>query len=423
MPQQNKPKGTSTALHFLLTFAVVYLATTMGMRFLFPQQFAKEEQREQPPITLKLERRSAPLGRNIIIHVTNHSDQPLSVPARCPAPPLTVERAVGETWQPLTLQNPVIECLSLPPIPPQGSAIIDLSPWKYEAFSDPGTYRLSLQLPETTLKANLTIKKPGMFTSTFRAFISKPLLNGLVLLAAILPAHSLGWSIVILTLLIKILLFFPSQHALESQKKLQALQPKIDEVKRKHAGDQQKITEETMKLWKTEKINPLQSCLPTLLQIPVLLGLFFIIRDSGTLELARHLLYPPFQELDWTFSTDFLGILDLTKIPFEGFTWSFSADTLRTLIGGAPVPLVTALSQFLQMRLIFLQARPKKGTATKEKKPLVERLANPQIMMAYMLPFTILFISGTLPTAVSLYWIASTVFSIGQQILVNRKGT
>lgn len=421
MPQQHKPQRASSALNFLLTFLVVYLATTMGFKWIFPRK--SQQQPEETPVTVKLERRSVPLGRNVTVLISNRSTKPLPLENRCPAPPIMIERYTGDTLQPLTLENPVIPCITLEAVPPGRTARIDLSPWKYEAFSEVGQYRLSIALPETTLHTTLTIKKPGVFTTAFRAFISKPLLNGLVLLAAILPGHSLGFAIILLTITIKVLLYFPSQHALKSQKKLQTIQPKIEDIKRRHAGNQQRITEETMKLWKEEQINPMQSCLPTLLQIPILLGLFFIIRDSGTLELARHLLYSPFQELSWTFSTRFLGILDLTQVPFQGITWSFSVNTVRTLLLGAPVPILTAILQFLQMKLAFTQAKAKKSVIDVGTQPFLERLANPQTMMLYMLPLMIVFISGTLPAAVSLYWIASTVFSIGQQILVNRKGT
>jgi YidC/Oxa1 family membrane protein insertase len=341
-----------------------------------------------------------------------------------------VERAQGEAWELLQLRNPVLPCQPPPPIAPGESGVIDLSPWKYEAFSEPGTYRISLPaeaLAEAGLTADatvapvqLTIKKPGPVTTAFRGFVTKPLLNGLVLIAYILPGHSLGFAIILLTCAIKALLFFPSQHALNSQKKLQSIQPKIDELKRKHAGDQKRLTEETMKLWKEEKINPLQSCLPTLLQIPILLGLFFIIRDSGHLELARHLLYPPFHGLQWTFGTRFLGILDLGAIPFKGLTWALSLDTLRRFFLGAPVPLATAALQFLQMKLAFTQAKAGKRVVDIGKQSFVEQLANPQTMMLYLLPLMIIFISGTLPSAVSLYWIASTAFAIGQQVVVNR---
>ena len=172
-----------------------------------------------------------------------------------------------------------------------------------------------------------------------------------------------------------------------------------------------------MALWKQEKINPFQSCLPTLIQIPILLGLFFIIRDSNHVELARHLLYPPFQTLDWTFNTVFLGFLDLAYVPFRDVnSWLPTPAHVITVLKNAWLPLIVALLQFGQMKLAFA----KKKKPEKDERPLAERL-DAQSMMVYMLPVMIFFIAGGMPAAVSMYWTASTVFSIGQQVVVNRK--
>ena len=416
----NTPLKQPQILRFLLTFAVIYLLSTTGLRYFFPERFQQQKPEAEAPLVLKAERASAPRGRNIMMLIRNSTDQPLTLPDRCPAPPLIIEKYNGEGLIPVETGTPVIPCSPPPVLLPDANTKIDLSPWKYAAFNDLGKYKISL--PDGSSSADLTIKNTNVFVSTFRAFISKPLLNGLVLIASVLPAHSLGGSIILLTLLIKFLLFFPSQHALESQKKLQSIQPKIDELKKKHAGDQKLLTEETMKLWRAEKINPLQSCLPTLIQIPVLLGLFFIIRDSGHLELARHLLYSPFSSLDWTFHTLFLGFLDLARVPFEGITWTLSKTTFRILALGFPLPFITAALQFFQMYLAFRKVKTNQSKVgeTDEKKAFADRL-NPQTMMIYLLPIMIFFISGGLPAAVSLYWVASTTFAIGQQIIVNRK--
>jgi YidC/Oxa1 family membrane protein insertase len=425
MPPGNAQKK-NTVLQFLVTFAIVYLVTSMGLRILFPERFGGK-QLEKTSVIMSAETRKVTMGRDYAVSIQNLTENPIALQDRCPEPPLIIERKVGDKLYQLDLLEPVVECESLTKFPAEETTRIDLSPWKYAAFSEPGTYRISIpeealvaaEIEPTEMSIEIRVKKPGVFTSMFRAFISKPLFNGLILIASLLPAHSLGWSIIILTLLVKLLLFFPSQHALESQKKLQAIQPKIEEIKKKYKGDQQRITEETMVLWRKEKINPLQSCLPTLLQLPVLLGLFFIIKDSGSIELAKHLLYPPFMNLDWTFATEFVGILDLKGVPYAGATFFPSLTNLKIVFFGAPVPLAIALMQFFQMKMVFA-AKDKKDDKKKEKKPLAERL-DTQTMMMYMLPVMIFFISGSLPNAVSLYWGASTIFSIGQQMVVNKK--
>src|SRR5205814_497411 len=101
--------------------------------------------------------------------------------------------------------------------------------------------------------------------------------------------------------------------------------------------NQVKMQEETMKLWKEHKVNPLQSCLPILIQFPVLIGLFYVIRDDANLALSRDFIYPVYQHLSWNFSTHFLG-LDLTQPNF----WIFP-------------PLLVAL-QFFQIKLSLVIA-------------------------------------------------------------------
>ena len=400
----------------------------MTLKLFFPEQFAKKngEKKEVTPITLSAPRKSAPIGRNVEIEIRNRTETGITLTDRCPEPPVIIEKISEEKEDKLyqiELEEPVIPCVALTDLPPHSSTKVSLSPWKYSAFKEPGRYKISLPLESTqeisgdeVVSMELKIKDPGMMVSMFRAFISKPLFNGLVLIASILPNHSLGWSIIIITLIVRLILFFPSQHALESQKKMQTLQPKIEEIKKRYKNDQQKVTQETMALWKREKINPFQSCLPTLIQIPILLGLFFIIRDSDAMELAKHLLYPPFQALDWSFATVFLGLLDLAYVPFrEATSWMPTPQNLIVILRNGAIPLALAAAQFFQMKLAFAMRKK-----SKEKKPLAERM-DTQTMMMYMFPFMIFFIAGSFPAAVSLYWGTSTVFSIGQQVFVNKK--
>lgn len=416
MPAQKK---RNPVMQFLLTFAVVYLLTSITIRHFFPDRFSTEPVEEKPMITLSMPKKIIPMGRNLYVQLTNASGAVLALNNRCPDPPVTIERILNDKLYQVELEEPVITCEPLTEVGVGNSVKIDLSPWKYSAFSEPGIYKLSL--PEETgedVSIKIKIKKPGAFVGGFRTFVSKPLFNGLVLIASVLPNHSLGWAIIVLTLLVKLVLLIPSQHALEGQKKMQAIQPKLEAIKKKHKDNQQKVTEETMALWKKEKINPMQSCLPTVIQIPILLGLFFIIRDSGAIELAQHLLYPPLMNLDWSFAHMFLGVLDLTWVPYEGITWSEPSASLRILLFGAPIPLTLALMQFAQMKMMTaIKGGQKK---LKEKKPLAERL-DAQTMMIYMFPIMIFFIAGSFPTAVTLYWATGTVFSIGQQVVVNRK--
>ena len=403
-----------------LIFAIVYIGTQMGIRVLFPQKFASPEARAVH-FALTAQDATVKSGHHPVLVLRNNTDQELSLTDRCPAPPVDVyyaeaaaPEAVGEPLAVTGLDTP---CIPVPAIPAGKQELLDLASWKYAAFDRNGYYTVRLTLapqPAAATGAILTtsfgIYEAGWATQTFRAFVSKPLLNLLVFIASLMPGYNLGLAIIILTMIIKLLLFIPTQHGLQGQKKLQAIQPKIEELRKRYEGNAQKINEETMKLWKEYKVNPFQSCLPILVQFPILIGLFYAVRDGSHLALSTHLLYAPYQNLSWTFGTMFLGF-----------------DLLQPSVYVFP-PLLVAL-QFFQMKLSFAMAKKKKDakdavdgktTKPKEKQPMNQQELQ-QKMMLYVLPFMIGFFAIKFPAAVSLYWGVSTVFAIGQQVVVNRK--
>jgi YidC/Oxa1 family membrane protein insertase len=180
---------------------------------------------------------------------------------------------------------------------------------------------------------------------------------------------------------------------------MQMLQPKLEELKKKYPNDPKKQQEETMKLWKEHNINPFSSCLPLVIQFPVLIGLLYVIRDATHLDLVRHLIYPVYQNLSWSFDTQFLW-LDLLKPEW------------------IVLPITLVVLQFLQMKLTF--AIQKKKTKSDAAAPSASANMQQKVML-YALPIMIGVFALQFPAAVSLYWGVSTLFAIGQQMIVNRE--
>jgi len=296
-----------------------------------------------------------------------------------------------------------LECPPALTVQPGAKAKVDLTLWKNAFFGELG--EVELRLPTDLKKfstpaadhVRVTVKEPGALTKLFRTIITKPFLNFLILVASLTPGHNLGIAIIVLTLLVKLLLFFPTQHSMESQKKMQLLQPKLEELKKKFPGDARKQQEETMKLWKEHKINPFSSCLPLLIQFPVLIGLFYVIRDGTNLELSRHLVYPVYQHLSWSFDPHFL--------------WMNLLQPERIVM-----PITLAVLQFIQMKMAF--AIQKRKSTNPSPKPGSNMQ---QTVMLYGLPLMIGVFALQFPAAVSLYWGVSTLFAIGQQMIVNRE--
>ncbi len=413
-----KDSGTqSKLLDYAIAFVLVYVISQVGIHYFYPPAPTGN----QMVVTLQPSG-SVRLGAAAeIITIKNATSQTLTLASRCPQPPFDVF-AVTDVGTPqekksaLSATGTAIPCADIPALTPVlagQSEAVALNPWKYSLFAQTGTYEV--RLPATAklgsgsaltasgaaISAHFQVIEPNSFIKLFRAIITKPFLNLLILVASILPDHNLGIGIIILTLLVKLLLFIPTQQALEGQKKMQLLQPKLEAVKKQYKDNPTKMQEETMRLWKEHKVNPLQSCLPILIQFPVLIGLFYVIRDNVNLSMSRDLIYPVYQHLSWTFGTNFLG-LDLTKPN----VWIFP-------------PLLVVL-QFFQMKLSFMIADKKKEKQI-VKAEAATGMETQQKVMLYVLPFMIGFFALKFPTAVALYWGISTLFAIGQQVIVNRE--
>jgi len=411
------PRKRSAILEFALIFAIVYLGTQLVFRIFFPQQGGSNGMAD---VVLKPTSAKVKGDHSIMLTLKNNTEGTLLLPDRCPMPPVQVFTVAGEgsgaQIVPLTATETALPCVPLTEVAAKTEVTIDLGPWKYSLFSQYGTYEVQLP-PEArmrtasgtvvpveygTLSGRVAYVEAGAITKLFRAFITKPFLNFLIFIASVLPGHSLGVAIIILTLVVKFLLWIPTQHSLEGQKKMQKAQPLLDEIRRKYKDDPKRMQEETMRVWKEHGINPFQSCLPLLIQMPVLIGVFYVVRDGSVLALSQHLVYPFYQHIDWTFGTTFLGLNLL-----ESNAYLFA-------------PLLVIM-QFIQMKLTFAAAKKKREQSGKPASTGDASQQLQQKMMLYGLPLMIGVFAFQFPAAVSLYWGVSTLFAIGQQMVVNRE--
>lgn len=397
-------------LEFALIFAAIYILSQFAIKTFFPGKFGNAP--EQTGVSLSAQDSTVKGGHHPLLILRNATGKDLTLSDRCPRPPVNVYFSeTGEpAGEPLTAETTGLPCTPLLSVSAGGQAVIDLAPWKYSVFGRYGEYRVRLPLPEGFEQkepvARFSIHEAGPLTKIFRTFITKPFLNFLIFVASLLPDHNLGIAIIVLTLLVKIALYFPTQHALKGQKEMQKLQPKLDAIKSEFKNDPQRMQQETMKLWKEHKVNPFQSCLPMLIQFPILIGLFYTIRDGSVLALSEHLIYGAYQNLPWTFNTNFLGLDLLKPDPYV-------------------VPALLMIAQFVQLKLSFAlndRKRVKKEQEKKEdgKKKEMSPQKMQQNVMLYGLPIMIGVFAFQFPAAVSLYWGISTLFAIVQQIVVNR---
>lgn len=407
----NKKSALST-VEFLITFVVLFFVTQYAISYFFPKKDTSS-----PTVVMSMEANTISEGNDPVVLINNNTEKDLTLPARCPQPPVDIARieGAGDTEKKIDLManQSVLPCSDVLVIKAGASVQVSMASWKYALFEENGTYEASLDLPETFAAGNpddrasvrFTIAPVGFFTKLFRTFVTKPLFNALVFIASWVPGHNLGIAIILLTILVKLILLVPNQHALEGQKKLQQMQPRMDEIKKKYPNEPMRVQEETMKLWKEMKINPLQSCLPTLLQLPILIGLFFVVKSGVSIETSQHMLYSFYLDLP----PQFLGHA------FLGF------DLFKPSIFIMP-PLLVVL-QFIQMKMMMAKQKKKQTEIVVKpqgKKSWIPEL-DQQTVMTYVMPLMIGFFAFKFPVAVSLYWAVSTLFGIAQQFYVMKE--
>jgi YidC/Oxa1 family membrane protein insertase len=251
-----------------------------------------------------------------------------------------------------------------------------------------------------------------ILTALFHEILYRPLFNGLVFFYKV--TGDLGVAIIIVTVLIKILLFPLSKKQLKSQHDIKKIQPKINEIKEKNKGDREAQSREMMELYKKEKINPAAGCLPLLVQLPILIALYRVFIpgkslfiDGDHLRVAMDTLYSfPYLQSVTEIKNTFLGIVDLTQ---------------RSI----PIALVSSFLQFIQSKtLSSSKKKEKEKEKNKEKEKQDSQPAFQDVFsnqMIYMMPVITFFFGISFPAALPLYWSVSTAITILQQQFLGKK--
>jgi len=245
----------------------------------------------------------------------------------------------------------------------------------------------------------------GFIITIFNELLYRPLFNALVLLYEYIPGADLGIAIIILTILIKLLFYPLGTKSIKSQKSLTELQPKIKELQEKYKNDKEKQTKELMELYKKEKINPFSGCLPILIQLPVLIAMYRVF--WGGLEPSRLSLLYSFIPSPGEISSMFLGFIDLAR------STSFIAENGVKIYLWQNIFLVllVGILQFLQMKFISPKTQKKTNDFSSQM----------QKQMMYFMPVFIVVIFWSLPSALSLYILTTTLFTIVQQYIITKK--
>lgn len=263
-----------------------------------------------------------------------------------------------------------------------------------------------------------------MFSALLRNLVFLPLFNLLMFIYAVLPSHNFGQAVILFTLAVRIFLWPLLKKQLHQQRAIKELQPEIKKIKAKAKGDRQKESMMLMELYKEREINPLSSIGTLLIQLPILITLFFMLRDvlgKEGQELSEY-----FANNSYAFIAELGSVKEVITNPELFNPTLFGIDLKQpSLI----LALLAGAGQFAQSR--GLQPKDKDAKTlrdilndAKEGKvtPQAEQTAAMARSATGFLPLITVFFSLNLPSALALYWaVSSSVATIQQKIALEEE--
>ncbi len=375
----------------MFRLAFIFMLVWLVLTWFAPSPKEEQEQTDSG-ITVETTKEDYPRGQLVQFELQNETAEQSEVQLQLEA------RKKGE-WQKLEVENDIYS------LQPGEKRIVVFEEQNVAFFGENGKYRfqaVNLVDNEFIAEQEFAVGDPGIFRALWRGVFFKPIENALILLLEF-SGHYLWLAIVLLTIVVKLILLVPSKRAIIAQQKMQKVQPELEKVRKQYASDPQLQAQEMMKLWKKHKVNPGSALWPVIIQFPILIALFFVVKE-GLAPHNSYLLYP----------VPFLQNFDFTLINFH-FLW-MSLDKPDPYI---ILPLTIGLLQFVQLKTMNVRQKKRKAAGGNAEPPTQQEQM--MKMMSYMLPGIVVFFSATLPAAVGLYWGVSTLFSIVQQEVIHRK--
>jgi len=224
----------------------------------------------------------------------------------------------------------------------------------------------------------------------------EPMYNALVFLVNLVPGGDIGFSIILLTILVKLILLPMYQQSLKTQKKIKEIEPEINQLKQTYGQDRQTLALKTMEIYQKNNIKPLSGVLVIFIQIPIILTLFFVFRQPITENYDS--LYS-FLSQPTELNNLFLGFFDMSG---------------RSYL----IALLAGLTQFWQTHLSLPPLPPKTSTEISFKQELAKSM---NFQMKYFMPVLTVMIAVGLPSAVGLYWLTSNLFAVMVDLLIKKQ--
>lgn len=255
----------------------------------------------------------------------------------------------------------------------------------------------------------------------FNTIFFGPIVNLLVLVYKLfILTHipgALGFAIIILTVIIKFLIWPFTAAQVKSAQKMASLKPFLDELKQTHKDDKQALAKAQMDLYKEHGVNPAGGCLPALIQIPIFIALYQAILNvfpapsvQDGLNKVNGVLYNSWLHLSSAPDPSFFG-LNLATTPSQ-----FTKEGVFLLF----IPVITAVLTFVQSKMMMPKKhlshhKDEKPKEAKEKQGMEDAMAGMQGQMTYLMPIMIGYFAFQFPVGLAIYWNTFTIMGIIQQ--------
>lgn len=380
----------------LIDFLIIFL-----LSFLIINLFTKKENTvvQEKKVLFEVSSQSYNIPASVILKIKNNTSSWITLNT-------CRDIVINSSWENIKFEDSFCKDLNI-----KSSETFDLKySNEYEKFKKAWDYNFKINLDNKETIVSFKVENKWTISKIFSAFFYQPVYNLVIFLIKNFWM-SLGWWIIVVTVIIKLVLLWPQHKMMVSQKKLQNIQPKIKKIQEENKWNQQAIWLKLMELYKEEKVNPMWSCWFMLIQMPILIVIYNII-----LSIKDPSNYYYIYSFFWNFNLD--------KIDNNFFWIDLLAGWWSVWI---LLALFVAIVQFIQVKLSLSANKIKNENLVLEKKPWESSynsmMPDPEMMnkfMLYWMPTMVWVFTYSLMAWVGIYWAMSTIFMIFQQLIVNK---
>lgn len=237
-----------------------------------------------------------------------------------------------------------------------------------------------------------------MISSVFHTIVYDPIYNALIYFVDIIPSHDVGIAVIIVTIMVRIILYPLSKKAIQAQHDMRRIAPEVEEIKKKYKDKPEEQGRAMFALYRERGVSPFAGILLLIVQLPILLGLYFVFANGGLPSINTDILYA-FVPTPETVNMEFLGLIDMAG---------------KSLV----LAVLAAVSQFIYTRLSM---GPRGSVVAAEASFSSEMARTFDLQARYALPLMVGGIAYFIAAAAPLYWLTSNLFMIGQELLAGRR--